>query len=79
MISAVISNILVEGITLELVILYVWSVDDKRVSITVENTNKYSYCVDISVLFCCICKGLCSRKRVFLINTSGPIVLILNA
>lgn len=53
-ISAVISNILAEGITLELVILYVWSVYDKSVSITVENINKYSYCVDTHVVFCCI-------------------------
>lgn len=33
MISAVISNILVEGITLELVVLYVWRVYDKSVSL----------------------------------------------
>lgn len=50
-ISAVISNILAEGITLE---LCVWSVYDKCVSITVENINKYSYCVDSPVVFCCI-------------------------
>lgn len=68
-ISAVISNILAEGITLELVILYVWSVYDKRVSITVENINKYSYCVDSPVVFCCISTTFSTTILLYFLET----------